>query len=122
MNFWMNYKLYVFTHKIKQEYIADKIGMDYAAYRSLCSKQSDIRISTATKIARAIGVSLDYLVDGTDSISFDDRALLNTAKNHVDIINDLSVLPPDKLEFIKIQVKSVADFTRQREKKVEGQK
>lgn len=118
MSFWTNYKLYVCTHKIKQEYIADKIGMDYAAYRSLCSKQSDIRISTAIKMARAVGASLDYLADGTDSLSFDDRSLLEIAKKHADLLADLDVLSPDKLEIIKMQIKSVADFSRKTAEKV----
>jgi transcriptional regulator with XRE-family HTH domain len=76
------------------------------------------RLDDAIRIARKLGTSVDYLYDGSDKeLSFDDQTLLALARKHADLLADVDVLPPDKLEFIKMQVKSVADFTRQSKEK-----
>lgn len=76
------------------------------------------KIDQIAAVARVLGVSLDYLADGDDTIAFDDRALLALAKKHRELLVDVDVLSPDKLEIIKMQIKSVADFSRKTAEKV----
>lgn len=79
------------------------------------------KIDQIAPVARVLGVSLEWLASGEDSISYEDRALLTLARKHADILADVDVLPPDKLEFIKMQVRSVADFIRESGEKKKGQ-
>lgn len=111
MGFWENYKNTVETQKLRQEWIAEKAGMNYASYRTMCSKKPDIRLSTALKLARVIGVSLDYLADKNEAkASYVDMNLLRIAKKHQHMLEIIDSLPPDKLEFLKIQLESVAQI------------
>lgn len=80
------------------------------------------RIDQIAFVAKKLKVSLDWLATGEDGLSYEDRALLALARKHADLLADVDVLPADKLEFIKMQVKSVADFTRQSAEKIECQK
>lgn len=80
------------------------------------------KIDQIAPVAKQLSVSLEWLATGEDSLSYDDRALLSLARKHTDLLADVDVLPPDKMEFIKMQVRSVADYTRQSSEKIKEQK
>ena len=80
------------------------------------------RIDQISVVAKKLKVSLDWLATGDDSLSYEDRALLALARKHSELLADVDVLPPDKLEFIKLQVHSVAAFTRESTEKTKAQK
>ena len=67
----------------------------------------------AVAIARALGVSVEYMVEGKDSsLSYDEIRLLSLAKKHQDILESLDSLDPLTLETFTIQIKAVSKASR----------
>jgi transcriptional regulator with XRE-family HTH domain len=55
------------VNNVKQEWLAEKTGIKYQTLRSWVSKDILPRVDDGVKIAGELGVTVEYLVAGTDS-------------------------------------------------------
>ena len=79
--------------------IAAKVGISYSTFLSYIDSRSVLpNVETAVKIAKVLGVSVEYLVTGEDS--------LHTEKNkHLrDLIKDLSNIDEKTLLVLKTMI------------------
>lgn len=65
--FWSNVKPLIKSKKITQQVLADDIGISFNTLQSWITKDRLPDVVSAFKIARALGVSVEYLVTGEDS-------------------------------------------------------
>ena len=70
MEFWNRVKSSILKNEIKQEWVAKQAGMDFSAFRSTVSRKHEPSVSRAYLIARALGVSMEWLVDGEDGAEY----------------------------------------------------
>jgi transcriptional regulator with XRE-family HTH domain len=63
MAFWDAVKAEMKRQGLKQDWIAQKAGIDPGTFRSALSKENDPQFSRAIAIANALGVPLDALAD-----------------------------------------------------------
>lgn len=71
----------------------------------LSSREIIPKADAAVKLARALGVTVEYLVTGSDkSISKD----FSKYEKYRDILEDLDILSPDSVEQFRIQIHAVA--------------
>lgn len=76
----------------------------------------------AVAIAKALGVSVEYMVNGKDdSINYSEIRLLTLAKKYRDIIEWLEILDPLTLSNVITQVKALAGVLDQNELKASDQ-
>ena len=65
--FWERVNKTIKTRGQKQEWLAEQTGIKYQTLRSWVSKDILPRVDDAVKIAHALEVSVEYLVEGANS-------------------------------------------------------
>ncbi|MDR3342646.1 MAG: helix-turn-helix domain-containing protein [Treponema sp.] len=65
--FWDEVNKAIKAQRVKQEWLAEKTGIKYQTLRSWVSKDILPRVDDGVKIAKELGVTVEYLVEGTDS-------------------------------------------------------
>ncbi|MDR3170277.1 MAG: helix-turn-helix domain-containing protein [Treponema sp.] len=65
--FWERVNKAIKINSVKQEWLAEKTGIKYQTLRSWVSKDILPRVDDAVKIAGELGVTVEYLVMGTNS-------------------------------------------------------
>jgi transcriptional regulator with XRE-family HTH domain len=65
--FWERVNKTIKMRSQKQEWLAEQTGIKYQTLRSWVSKDILPRVDDAVKIARALEVSVEYLVEGANS-------------------------------------------------------
>lgn len=76
--------------------ISSKVGISNSTFLSYIDARGVLpNVETGVKIAKALGVSVEYLVTGEDSVQ-------NLRHDNIkDIIRDLMLISPSKLETVK---------------------
>lgn len=75
----------------------------------------------AVAIAKALGVTVEYLVKGKDDTKdFEDRSLLELAKKYQKALSDLEAMDELQRSTVLIQIEAVADSCRETSKKKNG--
>ncbi|MDR3303179.1 MAG: helix-turn-helix domain-containing protein, partial [Treponema sp.] len=65
--FWERVNKAIRAKGAKQEWLAEQTGIKYQTLRSWISKEVLPRVDDAVRIADALGVSTEYLVEGVNS-------------------------------------------------------
>ena len=66
MDFWERVKAAIKSQNTTQEWLASKIGITQSALSSSISRNQMPSVERAAQIARALGVTTEYLVTGED--------------------------------------------------------
>lgn len=67
----------------------------------------------AVSIAKALGVSVEFLITGHDDhISFEDNELLQLVRKYRSILHDLEIMDTFTFNTVKVQIEAVADGFR----------
>lgn len=94
--------------------ISAEIGISNNTFLSYINSRNVMpNVETAVKIAKALDVSVEYLVTGKDSIH-------NEKNNHLkDIIKDLSMLDEQTLSIIKPMIHTLTEQQKQQKKYIQ---
>lgn len=94
----------------------------YRVVENWISKKGNIpNADRAVNIAKALGVSVEYLVTGKDgSLNFEEQHLLNQARKYHTVISDLEDMDEIQRNTMLIQIKAVADACRQTARQKNG--
>jgi transcriptional regulator with XRE-family HTH domain len=89
--FWQRVKFLIKTHKTSQEKIAQYIGIPYPTLRNWIYYKRIPDLETATALAIALGVSMEYLVYGKERKITEERMIrLKERKTAAASINKLA--------------------------------
>jgi transcriptional regulator with XRE-family HTH domain len=66
-DFWGAVNTTIKSNRVKQEWLAEKTGIKYQTLRSWISKNILPRADDAVKIAKELGVTVEYLIEGHHS-------------------------------------------------------
>jgi transcriptional regulator with XRE-family HTH domain len=77
-----------------QEWIAKKANVSFRTFTGWLQKGREPTATKAVSIARALGTTVEYLVDGTETAALGstDKTLLAMAKQYQNVLDDLLVL------------------------------
>lgn len=101
MGFRENLKDELKYQDIKVKELADKTGISKRAIdHYLAEKHTEPTAETAVKIAKELGVSVEYLVTGKNSSVPD-----NINPDVIELIKDINYLPDEDISFVKEMVK-----------------
>ena len=70
-DFWKRVKILIKQNNTKQEWLAENSGIKYQTLRSMISKNTFPKADDAVRIAKSLGTTVDYLVDGDECTSRD---------------------------------------------------
>ena len=100
---------------ITQKELAERAGIKKRALDMYVGSQKSMPAADiALKIAHALGVSVEYLISGSEEkASGDTTANHSCCLRHKDLINDIESLPEDTRLMIKAMVKAAAKFYHQ---------
>jgi transcriptional regulator with XRE-family HTH domain len=65
--FWDEVNKAIKVQRVKQEWLAEKTGINYKTLKGWITKQVLPRVDDGVKIAKELGVTVEYLVEGTNS-------------------------------------------------------
>jgi len=68
-DFWMRVWDEIRVHRISRKKFAEYINIPYSTFRSWLYYRRSVEVGTAYEIASALGVSLEYLITGTEGKS-----------------------------------------------------
>lgn len=104
-----------------QEWVSKNSDISYMTFKGWIAKDVLPRAEDAVKIAKALGVTVEYLVTGRDdSQSFEDYQLLDLAKKYQKALSDLEDMDELQRSTVLIQIEAVADSCRETSKKKNG--
>lgn len=107
--FWENVNKEIKRQNTTQEWVSKKSDISYMTFKGWISKDVFPRALDAVKIAKSLGVTVEYLVNGSDeSRNYSDIRLLSLAKKYHDIIEWLEILDPLTLNNARTTVKALA--------------
>ena len=69
MKFWKRVCDEIKAHKMSRKKFAEYVNVPYSTFKSWLYYQRSVEVGTAYAIATALGVSLEYLITGTDGKS-----------------------------------------------------
>ena len=107
MEFWDRVKAEIRRQNTTQDWVAGKAGIIIGSFRGWIAKDRFPNASEAAAIAAVLGVTVEYLVTGTDSTD-------PWLREHRQVIEDLRTLPPDKLEEEEAALHAKAEIIRGR--------
>ena len=102
MDFWDRLKFQIEAQNTTQGWVAQKIGVSRRTMEGWLSKRIYPSVNVAQSLAGVLGVTVEYLVTGTDST--DPWIRENRA-----FIDDCKALSPDSLDAIKATVRMLAE-------------
>lgn len=106
MEFWKRVKEQISTQNTTQEWVAAKCGIASDKFRRWATRPIMPNADEAVAIARALGVSVEYLVTGSDA---SDPWL----REHADFLRDCKVLEAaDRFGSVQRTVRTEADILR----------
>ena len=106
MSFWERLKQEIKEKNTTQAWLAATTGVSFGTLRKWLTNKTMPNADQAVAIARALGVTVEYLVTGTDSSD-------PWVREHRELIRDLKELSSDDLEKMSAQVHAVAEMQRQ---------
>lgn len=65
-DFWRRVKMLIKQNNTKQEWLAEKTGIKYQTLRSMISKNTFPKADDAVRMAKSLGTTAEYLVNGYD--------------------------------------------------------
>jgi transcriptional regulator with XRE-family HTH domain len=83
MDFWMRLKSEIRAKNTTQEWIAGQIGVPFGTFKKWMTRKTYPNIKEGIEIAKLLGISVDYLVTGTepethqDNLDNSERKLVN---------------------------------------------
>jgi transcriptional regulator with XRE-family HTH domain len=107
MDFWGRVKEEIKRQNTTQEWVSGKAGIILGTMHGWISKGRLPDVQDAQAIAHVLGVTVEYLVTGADSTD-------PWIREHRQLIDDLKILPPDKLEEQEAALHAIADLIRAR--------
>lgn len=137
MAFWNGVRKEIAYQNTTQEWVASRAHIDHGTFRSAISKNQDLRLSRALRIAAALGTTvealdkeevsglkirdnrhIDYAAESTPNYhgSASDSALLRMARHYQSLIEDLEILAPEVREQFLSMVHGAAEFARAKAK------
>ncbi|MDY2825173.1 MAG: XRE family transcriptional regulator [Treponema sp.] len=101
MSFWENVENELkFQCKTKKE-LSINTGINLQSLHKSFERNSEVSAINAVKIARNLGVSVEYLVTGQDSSLQKENLDLHRYREYSSFINQLDSLPENQRELIK---------------------
>ncbi len=106
MTFWNRIKRVIKEQNTTQEWIAKKSGVSYHTFAGWITKKRIPDVYQAYSIAKTLGVTVEYLVDGDagDAYVRDVLGLPAIAPEKRDLIRKILELPEADLEEIRLLV------------------
>lgn len=109
MGFWERVKEEIIKQNTTQEWVANAVGMDHGAFRSALSKKQEPRISKAISVAKALGVTVEYLYNGSDdTVKYEDIQLHRLALKYRDLLELINFQDEETIETIRKVIKAIA--------------
>jgi len=75
MDFWIRLKSEIRAKNTTQEWIAGQIGVPFGTFKKWMTRKTYPNIKEGIEIAKLLGISVDYLVTGTDPRELNDIEL-----------------------------------------------
>lgn len=91
MDFWDRVNESVKSQRTTQEWVAGRAGISHNTFRGWISKKVLPRADQAQAIAKALGVTVEYLVTGADNTD-------PWLTDHRQLVADLKALTPESLK------------------------
>lgn len=106
---------------VKLETLCEIGKLDYESYKTLRRRGQFPRIDQVARMAKHLGVSMEYLLDGKDAdFSFQDRALLDRARKYSSVLEDLESIDDASFKTFATSIHAVAEESRARKKTIGG--
>jgi transcriptional regulator with XRE-family HTH domain len=105
MEFWDRVKVEIRRQNTTQDWVAGKAGIIVGSFRGWIAKDRLPDASQAHAIAGALGVTVEYLVTGTDSTD-------PWLREHRQVLEDLKILAPEILVLMEAQIHAAAELRR----------
>jgi hypothetical protein len=107
MQFWERVKESIKLNRTTQEWVAKTTDIPFDTFRGWIAKDVMPKAHQAVAIARALGTTVELLVEGPA-----DNALASWADQNRQLLDDLKMLAPEDLRKLALQVKALADDQR----------
>jgi transcriptional regulator with XRE-family HTH domain len=105
MGFWDRVKSEIKSQNTTQEWVATKAGQKLRTFQGWISREIMPNADQAQAIASALGVTVEYLVTGTDSTD-------PWMREHFHLIEDLKTLTTEALEDQEAAIHAIAERRR----------
>ena len=105
MDFWERFNAEIKTQKTTQEWIAKTANVNLATLRGWIAKDIFPRIPEAYHLAKALGVTVEYLVTGHDSTD-------PWLREHRAFIEDCKLLSVETFQAMQSTIQALADSER----------
>lgn len=102
MDFWERVNELLKSQKTTQDWLASQLGVKPGGFRSAISRGQAPSVYKAYTIAKALGVSVEYLVTGEDT------ACWRPPSRIASIVDDLLVLDDLRLSLVSAMVREAA--------------
>jgi transcriptional regulator with XRE-family HTH domain len=114
MDFFDRVKAAAKTRGTTIEYLAGRAGLTRGAWNTYRRRNLLPRADEAIKVARELGISVEYLVDGieAESLGSADAAFLARARRWTGVIDDLNDLTEDGQRAFVIALHANAEAAR----------
>jgi len=105
MDFFDRVKIEIKRQNTTQDWVAGKCGISFSTFRGWISKKRLPNVDQAVAIAKALGVTVEYLVTGENPVQWQPPARI------ANIVETLSLLSDSDLGFIRKALRAVAEQT-----------
>lgn len=105
MGFWDRVRSEIKGQRTTQEWLSGKAGISFNTFQGWIAKGRLPDVEQAQAIAYALGVTVEYLVTGSDT---EDAWI----REHRQLIEDLKVLSPEALEDQEVAIHAIAERRR----------
>lgn len=114
--FWNRVDALLALQKSNSRWLAGEVKSAETTISGWRRLERSPKAEKAFAIAKALGVTVEYLVSGEDSeLSIKDRQLLNKARKFASVIEDLDAIDNAAFLMLATQIHAVAESVRSRE-------
>jgi len=116
MDFWTRFKAAVRDQRTTQEWVAGKAGISFFTLRGWIAKGRLPDAVEAVAIARVLGTTVEYLVEGAamGGLGGREASLLERAERYDSIIAMLDALTPEVREMVRAELEGLIASPRYR--------
>lgn len=109
MDFWARFKVAVKDQRTTQEWVAHEVGVSFSTLRGWIAKSRLPDAAEAVAIARVLGTTVEYLVEGAaiGGLGGREAALLERAERYDSIIAMLDALTPEVRELVRAELEGL---------------
>jgi len=118
MSFWENVKTEIKRAKTTQEWVAIKAKISFRTFQGWISKNRLPDVVQGVKIAEALEVSAEELVNGPKTVKT--ISLQNKAEKYLSVLNDLEELDDSSFRAFATSIHNMAEEARARKKMIGG--